>query len=300
MAKKKIQSEVPSYDEFFDYYRLQIKLKTEMLGTCTEADIYHEHVLKKAQKLIKKANVIGGKLTKKLKKYEGKEISLEKEVKEIQGIVRHYGEILGKTDKLPNTIEGLMEYNDSIQEELEDFFLNKEMNQGITIFMKDEDGWPMISTHMILGNIKGNLSTIINNTPKGSYGVTSKVAVSEIGALDVSPIEEFVRPSLDIKREKNGEHKLLERIVRFNRMGKDETAIQRSESIPAGARFEVHLRVRKLSPFNLDGAKLLREVLAYGLNQGLGAWRGSGNKGQYIYRLTQVTAQEAESLEWED
>ena len=290
----------PDYSESFDHYKLEIKLKTEMLGTCTDADIYHEHVIRKAQKLIKQANIIGTKLTKQLKKYEGKEISVEKELSEIKGIVRRYGEILGKQEKLPNTIQGIMEYNESIQAELDEFFEAKEMQKGISIFMRDEDQWPMISTHMILGNIKGNLRTIVANSPKGSCAITSKVAVGEVGALDVSPVEEFIRPSYDIKRNAKGEPKLLERTVRFNQMGKEVTAILRSESIPVGAKFICHLRVRKDSPFNQNQAKLLKDVLACGVNQGLGAWRGSGNKGQYIYRLTKIASSEVESLEWDD
>ena len=145
----------------------------------------------------------------------------------------------------------------------------------------------MISTHMFLGNFKENLRIIVNNSPKESSDkiLPSKVAVSETMALDVKPVEKFVSPNCDIKRNEDGTPFLLERPISFDQMGKKVTAIALSEVVPEGAEYKVHLRVRTHSPITED---VLKKLLDLGKNNGIGQWRGSGSKGQYVYRLKKV------------
>jgi len=274
----------------FIYVLLRIKLTNEQLGTCTAASIYAEHVLKTAQKQIKKANKLSGKVSKALQKYKGTDpIPDMKEVKELQGIIRSYQEVLGKADELPNEVEALLEYSRQCEEEF-DLLVKEGKEQKPTIFMKDTDGWPMISTHMILGNFKENAKIIANNdtSPKESKIFKSKVAVQEMFALDVKPIEYFIRPSEDIAREANGSPKICERPIKFERMGKTETAIALSEIVPAKSEYTVHLRVRAGSPIADNDCALLRMLLDYGKSNGLGQWRGSGLKGQYRYTLVKL------------
>lgn len=274
----------------FVYVKLDVKLMVEQLGTATAASIYAVHVLKKAQKMIKKANKLSGKVSKAFQKYQGTDpISELKEVKELQGIIRSYQEALGKKDELPNDVEELLAYSKVCEEEYDALVAEGE-EQKATIFLKDKDGWPMISTHMFLGNLKENLKIIVNNDtgPKENKLVKSKVAVQEMLALDVKPVEYFVRPSHDIMRAENGKPLICERPIKFERMGKTETAIALSEQLPAKTEYSVHLRIRKGCPAAADDFAMLRLLLDMGKNNGLGQWRGSGSRGQFRYKLTEV------------
>jgi hypothetical protein len=278
----------------YTYYNLKLKLLTEQLGTCTEVSIYEKHVQEKAKKEIADAN----RLAKKLSKYKGVEFSDDKQAEELKGILRSYMQRSGILHELPNTIPELIELAAEIKEEFE-----SKMDDGgsaPTVFMRGTDGWPIISSHMILGNLKENLKIMTNNGDKSI--AKSKVSVGEMGALDIKVVKDFLRPSMDIVREDDGEPKydvrgwpnakpkLLERPIKFDRMGKIETAICRSEVLPVGTEYECHLRIRTGSPLN--NMDVLKTLLDMGKNNGLGQWRGSGNKGSFAYKLEKVTYQE--------
>lgn len=155
--------------------------------------------------------------------------------------------------------------------------------------------------------------------------ITSKKSVSEIYALDLKWVEGFMYPDIDILRLPEGSHiiklneinkdsvqaihdrvaelaatqgrdveklvpALLERPLLSDQMGKKVASIAMSQILPAGAKMELHLRIRTDSPVN--NHKKLMETLIYGKNQGLGQWRGSGGFGSFDFRLGQVTAPE--------
>jgi hypothetical protein len=272
--------EKPAIGPNWTYFKLELKLQTDMLGTCCEASIYNEHVLQKAKKEIAKANKLTGKLEKSLQKYQGSEISFEKELLELKAVIRAYQAHVGRRDELPDDIDELLEYAKELEAEYAELVSAGETAKA-TVFMKDKDNWPIISTHMVLGNIKENLKIITNNGDKSI--VTSKVSCGEIGALDVKAVEAFMRPDLDIKRDAKGKPVLEERPIMFERMGKKLTAIAQSEVLPAGAEMVCTLRVRKDSPITQDA---LWKLLDLGKSNGLGTWRGSGNRGAFVFRLT--------------
>lgn len=287
----------------FVYLNLELKLLSEQLGTCSAASVYAEHVLKTAQKEIKKANRLSGKVSKALQKYKGTDpIPEMKEVKELQGIIRSYQEVLGKAEELPNDIQELLDYSQRCEEEFE-ALVKEGKEQKPTIFMKDEDGWPMISTHMIVGNLKENAKIMANNDTAASKEAKvfkSKVSVQEMLALDIKPVEYLIRPSNDIARDEDGKPAICERIIKFERMGKTETAIALSETVPPGTEYKVHLRVRANSPFASNDFALLRLLLDLGKNNGIGQWRGSGSKGQYMFKLTKLDKDPPKPKGYED
>lgn len=266
------------------YYKLQLKLLREMLGTNPEASIYHAHVIQKAKKEIKKANSVSKKLAKSLEKYKDVEIPDSKEVEELKGIIRAYMEITGNKKSLPNDLPAILEIVKEVEEEFNE--LEKQFEEvKATVFQRDENGWPRISTHMILGNFKENLKIMVNGEDsKESKLVKSKVGVGEMMALDLKVVEEFIKPSKDIVRNDGGDRVICERPISFDRMGKKETAIAMSEQLPIGTEFEMTLRVRSASKIN----DMLDILLDMGKNNGLGAWRGSGNKGSYVYKLEEL------------
>lgn len=263
----------------FIYYKLQLKLTSEMLGTCTEASIYDQHILKKTQKMIQEAHRLANKSKKAYEKYLGTELSPDKEIQELQAVLRRYQEVIGRKEEIPSQADQLFSYIEKLKIEFDEKVSEGE-EQRATCFMRDSEGHACISTHMILGNLKANCKAIVNSGDKET--IKSKVAVSEVMSLDVKPIEKFIRPSIDILRHENGKPKLCERPIRFERMGKQEVAIALSETLPEGAEFTVHLRVRKGTPVT---ESFLKKLLDLGKNNGLGQWRGSGGRGQYLYQL---------------
>jgi hypothetical protein len=266
----------------FTYYKLKLKLLTEQYGTCTEVSIHAKHVLEKAKKEIAEANRVNKKLTKALEKFKGVEFGDEKLIAEAQGILRTFMQLTGDVREVPDDLDSILLLAQEVKEELDK--RTKDEGSHPTVFMRDESGLPMISSHMILGNLKENLKISVNNGDKSI--AKSKVAVGEMGALDIKVIEDFLTPSEDVIRDDKGEPKIFERPIRFERMGKTETAIARSEVLPIGTEYECTLRVRTAS--TLNNLTVLKTMLDLGKNNGLGAWRGSGKKGTYCYQIEEI------------
>lgn len=276
-------SEKPVIDSknVYRYYRVDFRLITEMLGTCTSGSLYDEHVLQKAKKKIAEANRLAKRVSKSLEKYQGDQIPEWKEVADLKGVIRAYMQLVGDIVDLPDTVPELLEVATKLDADLEAMISAGEATRATT-FMVDEKGWPMISSHMILGNFKENLRIMVNNGDKSI--LKSKVSVGEVGALDVKWVEPYMRPSHDIIRDKDGNPELLERPIRFERMGKTVTAIAISQQLPAGTTFGTWLRIRRNSP--LDDLETLKVLLELGKNNGFGTWRGSGNMGAYYYKVS--------------
>jgi hypothetical protein len=285
----------------FVYYKVSFKLRSPMLGTATDTSIYFEHVLEKAKKEIKQANILGSKVSKALDKYQGSDISDDKTVAELQGVIRTFCQLMGKPLDVPGTVEEILAKAKELEAEFEEQLKSRDQVKA-TVFLRDNEGKPIISTHMILGNLKENTKIMVNNGDKSI--MKSKVSVGEAFALDVKFVEAFMVPSNDILRAKNqkeadalpsaGKGKntvdgkgrvLLERPIKFDRMGKVETAIAMSEQLPAGTEFSATMRVRKGSPMSYEN---LRTLLDLGKSNGFGSWRGSGNMGAYIYKLEEL------------
>jgi len=267
----------------FVYYSVRFKLLTEMLGTAAEASIWNQHILEKAKKEVAKLNKVTTKLTKAAERYVGTDISKEKEIEEIKGCIRATEEALGKKGDLPADVIDLIEYAKGLAEEFSAAVKAGEAAKA-TVFMRGADGKPMISTHMILGNLKENLKIMVNNSTGGKEEKVykSKAAVKEVLALDIKAVDQFMTPDNDIARGPDGKPFLLERPIRFeDSFGNTVTAIAMSEQLPIGTEFGTVLRVRTGSSVE----SLLPLLLDMGKSNGLGAWRGSGNKGAYCYQL---------------
>lgn len=292
MAEKKEENKAspPKYGVNFDYYEMRFKLLQPMLGTCAEVSIMYEHVLKKAQKEIKKANKLTNSVSKIADKWKGEELGDDKVIKELQGIVTTFAGLIGKpVVGMPHTVEELLDLAAEVEKEHAEL-IKKGESQAATVFMCrtiEKNGvkvqWPVISTHMILGNIKEISRVITNNGDKSIF--PSKVSIGEVCSLDCKAIEEFMVPDQDIVRDKDGKRVLDERPIRFERAGKEQTAIAVSEQLPAGTEFGCILRVRKKSPLTEDA---LRKIFDFGKSKGLGAWRSSGMRGAYRFKLVKM------------
>jgi len=295
----------------FTYYKLQLKLLTPMLGTGTEASIYHEHVIEKAKKEIASANRLAAKVAKAQQKYVGAELTEDKSLKELKSVLRTYCQLVGRPLDIPsNDAQAILIMAQEVEAEFQEQIKARETVKA-TVFMRNADGTPIIGTHMVLGNLKENLRIVVNSGDKTL--IKSKVAVAETMALDVKFVEDFMVASNDIlrgtqadadklpcgkgKNTVDGKGRiLLERPIRFDRMGKQETAIQLSEQLPVGTEFSCTMRVRSESAMNLEA---LKKTLDLGKSNGLGAWRGSGNMGSYCYKIEEIEYQENLPGGWE-
>lgn len=296
--------------KMFNYYKVEFKLTAPMLGTATQTSIYYQHIITKAQKEIEKANKLGDKITKALAKFKGTEpITPEKELAEMQSVLRTFCALVGKSLTVPNNINDILEMSKVLEDEFRESIKTLDTVDA-TVFLRGEDGLPIISTHMILGNIKANVKTI---TASGGGALSdllkSKTAVAETLALDVKFVEDFMKTSNDIVRVVDGkvEYNGITQTVKNNddlppaprgrhimdKSGRvllerplvkwDGTTIACSEQLSAGTTFGCTIRVREGSVF--DDETVLRQLFELGKSQGFGAWRGSGTMGSYKYKL---------------
>lgn len=277
----------------YSYYRLEFKLLREMLGACPEASMYEQHIIQKAKKSIAAAN----RQTKKLEKFVGVEISDEKALKEIQGIIRAFEELVGSKEEMPTTKDGCLEYAQKLNEQFEDL-VQKGEQQRATVFMRTPEGKPMLSSHIILGNFKENLKTLVNAGDKSI--AKSKVQVGELGSLALKVVEEFIVPDQDIVRDSDGKRILCERPILFEVMGKKETAIALSEKLPEGTQFNCTLRVVNglLGAKPEDAMENIARQFELGKNNGFGQWRGSGNKGAFVFKIKHLPDYKEDFGEW--
>lgn len=276
----------------FSYYKVNLKLIREMLGTCPDASIYNEHILQKAKKEMIRAASYTKKVAKSLDKYVGVEISEKKEVEELKGIIRSQMITLRRSIELPDTIVELLEVAKEVEEEVNAMIKEGE-GQKPTVFMKDENGWPIISSHMILGNFKAIMKVLVNNGDKSV--LPTKTSIGEVFSLDVKVIEDFLRPTKDLIRDEEGKPLLSERPLHFDGKTGRQSAIALSEQLPIDTEFEFTLRVRESSPITLP---VIKSILNYGKNLGLGQWRGSGNKGAYVYKIEELKNFKEDHGEW--
>ena len=266
-------------NDLFLYYKCVVRFIRPCLGTCTDASIYDEHVINKAREQIKKANLQTKKISRSLDKFRGSEISENKEVLELQGIIRQYMQVIGKMTDIPDNVEELLSKAQELKEEFDDMCIEGEARRG-TVFMRDENGWPIISSHMNLGNLKENLKILTNNNDKSIF--PTKTSVGETMALDVKVIEQFLRPSMDVIKDANGKPICYERPIRFKIRGDTVSSIALSEQLPEGTEIEFTLRVRKLSKVTKEALVML---FSLGVNNGIGQFRGSGNFGAYVFKI---------------
>jgi hypothetical protein len=257
------------------------------------------HLVEKAKKMAEKANRLDKRISKVLDKYKGTVITETDEVREMQANIRAFGELTGRNPEelLPNSMEELLPIAEQVSDDYHKIVAAGDDIRG-TVFLKETAGnirrdygdhllpgipddqlWPVISSHMALGNFKENAKIVTNN---GEQMFPSKVSVGECFALDVKPIQKFMIPNKDIIRGEDGNHIQLERIVRYNDKGTPKTAICISEQLPEDTEFECILRVRRTTTIT---DRELEDLLDYGKNNGLGAWRGSGHMGAYIYKF---------------
>lgn len=154
--------------------------------------------------------------------------------------------------------------------EEEEINLSIEMEKGMTMFHRDEQGNPILFNYQIKGLIKECAESL--NGINGIKQLKSKIEKTVFISTRRIPINGKV-----------GEP--LERSIRVMTMQGPRVSLVKSEVIEAGASIECELEIIELPKIKVD-EELLRTLLEYGLRIGVGQWRNSGIYGQYTYTLT--------------
>jgi hypothetical protein len=267
-------------DQTWVYYKLYLIFDREVLGAQATLSIYEGHM----KEVIKKEMKMVNRLAEKTQKLDMRqEISPSKELDEFKGAVRKLQETLGKKEALPEEREELLAY----AKELEDEYREAVGDAKITTFNIDPVTKKVrISSHVILGNMKENIK-ILKESNQQHFINSSKTGCDRMMALDIKVVEPWLYPDQDIVRKEDGTPFILERPISFpDGFGGTRTAIAQSEILPIGTKLDCTLRCRNGS--SVAEEQNIVKLLEFGKNNGIGPWRGSGNKGAYRFKLEKL------------
>jgi hypothetical protein len=154
------------------------------------------------------------------------------------------------------------------QEEIERMGTQEFESKGTTVFIRDDDGNPILYNYVIKGFLKNACGALRENKSTLSSGL--KAYKKKIDNLIF--VQERMIP---IKFE--GEVRICQRPLRAQTAQGDRVALASSEEIPAPATLEFTFIVLEKSMLDI-----LREWLDYGQFNGLGQWHNSG-KGTFTW-----------------
>jgi hypothetical protein len=150
--------------------------------------------------------------------------------------------------------------------------LPEALDRGTTVFHKDKDtGLPCFIDYQVKGFLKaaGSVFNGANNS-EGVRNLKSKVN----NLVFVSP------RALPLHQPNGDKITFNERPLRAETAQGPRIALARSEQLPEGTWFQFGLKVYGSEITE----KLIREIMDYGENMGLGQWR-NGSYGQFHYTL---------------
>ena len=162
----------------------------------------------------------------------------------------------------------------SMEEEVAAVGADAVFDKGMTVFPRDEEGKPIIWDYQVKGMLK-DACGMLRKVP-GSACSKVKAFKKEIDGLI------FVYPR-KIPIQFDGEMDICERPLRAQTAQGERTALASSESIPAGATIEFEFKLMVDSHEDM-----VKEILDYGVDRGLGQWRNSG-AGRFTYEILEET-----------
>lgn len=154
-----------------------------------------------------------------------------------------------------------------MEEEIEAIGVEGVVEQGKTVFPRDEQGRPFLWDYQIKGFFKDTCGAL--RRVKGSKSEKVKAYKKEIdGLLFPEPRKIIIHV--------NGEIGDCQRPLRASTPQGDRVALANSEELPAGSTLEFTIAMLA------DYQEIIREWLDYGRYRGLGQWRNSG-KGRFTW-----------------
>lgn len=151
--------------------------------------------------------------------------------------------------------------------EIEALPVDEQIEKGMTVFPRTDDGKPFLYDYQIKGFFKDTCS-MLKKVP-GTKSSKVKAFKKEIDGL-IFPMERQIV-------FENAELDVCQRPLRAQTMQGERVALAMSEEIKAGC--SVTFSIKYYLPEQGD---LIREWLDYGSFRGIGQWRNSG-KGRFIW-----------------
>lgn len=153
------------------------------------------------------------------------------------------------------------------QEEVDALPTDEEIEKGMTVFPRDEDGNPFLYDYQLKGFMKDTCGML--RKVKGMKSANVKAYKKEIdGLIFPNPRQiVFQNAVLDV----------CQRPLRASTAQGERVALAMSEEIKAGAYITC-----EITCLNDDQIDLVREWLDYGRLRGIGQWRNSG-KGRFTW-----------------
>ena len=153
------------------------------------------------------------------------------------------------------------------QEEVDALPLDEEIEKGMTVFPRDENGNPFLYDYQVKGFFKDACSML--RKVKGTKSAGIKAFKKEIDGLI------FPNPRQIVFQ--NAKMGVCQRPLRANTAQGERVALAMSEEIAAGATIEL-----EITCWIDEQVDLVREWLNYGRVRGIGQWRNSG-KGRFTW-----------------
>jgi len=159
------------------------------------------------------------------------------------------------------------------KEELEALPAEELLEKAITVFPRGEDGKPFLWDYQVKGFIKDAVGLLLEISDKETR--VGKTKLSKFTHKRLVDNYVFVSPrKIGLS---NPVGAICTRPLRADTMKGERVSLASSETVPSGTTFECEIKT--LAPALED---MLRQCLDYGVNLGLGQWRGSG-KGRFTW-----------------
>lgn len=170
---------------------------------------------------------------------------------------------------------------ESEEEEVEAIDQQDEVEKGLTVFPRGDNGEPIFWDYQIKGFFKDACQMLSKLTGKDENG-KKKTAINESSKLKA--YKKIIDGLIFVSPRKiplvfDGEISYCQRPLRAQTMKGERVALAISEEVPAGATCE--FTVTCLDPSHIPA---VIEWLDYGELRGIGQWRNSG-RGRFTYEI---------------
>lgn len=205
---------------------------------------------------------------------------------------------------------------EALRKKMEEEGVEDTVEKGSTVFLRDDDGTPLMWDHQIKGFLKEAIDGLRNingsflddkaagsskEKDDGEAEKTTKKAAKKktraqslgLGTTQYKKTIDrqiFVEPRrIRLQMPEGSEVTWCERPIRVTTMQGERVALARSEAVPAGTTFEITISI-----YNHKLVDVVKQALMYGRLKGLGQWR-SGGKGSFEVELLEETTADCPS-----
>lgn len=152
------------------------------------------------------------------------------------------------------------------------------VEKGMTVFMRNAKGNPIVLDYWVRGYIKAALKNIKKGWPKSECAKVKANKQTVDNQIFVTPRQvEIIMPEHGVVGD-------CQRPLRAETAQGPRVALAHSESIPEGSSIEFTLKLAPEICKGVDKDEVFREIFNYGCMNGMGQWHNSG-KGRFYYEF---------------